>query len=330
MRELGGLDPDAESIADLGEIVTAAVGKHIRHDGYMLVATDPVDHAISLYTGRDGYRPGTYRKWLSNESDSRDEHSLVSLFVRSKVVSAVGGQDAAPGQRNRLRTLADDGIGAELRVALKQGRRTSGFLIMVRESGRAPFSAGDIAAARAMTGALGGALQRFVMGQPIGALRAPLPPGVVVVDARDEITVCSPSAYRWMELLYADVATDPEVRSGWALSEIAVARLMGGHASNRQPTSAGWACCHTEILPDGGAVITLRAASVDERLPVVSRWFDVTRREETVIGHALAGLPMKQIARRLELSAHTVNDHFKAIYRKLGVRGRDELAAVFG
>ncbi|MEU8030754.1 helix-turn-helix transcriptional regulator [Streptomyces sp. NPDC049099] len=51
----------------------------------------------------------------------------------------------------------------------------------------------------------------------------------------------------------------------------------------------------------------------------------MTRRERGVLELALEGLPATQIARRLRLSPHTVNDHFKAIYRKTGVTCREEL-----
>ncbi|MFF3583201.1 LuxR C-terminal-related transcriptional regulator [Streptomyces mirabilis] len=46
-----------------------------------------------------------------------------------------------------------------------------------------------------------------------------------------------------------------------------------------------------------------------------------------MVRHALEGLPAKSIARRLELSQHTVNDHLGAVYRMLGVSGREELFA---
>ncbi len=60
-------------------------------------------------------------------------------------------------------------------------------------------------------------------------------------------------------------------------------------------------------------------------LPAIVAWHDITPREQTVIEQALEGSPTKHIARHLNLSQHTVNDHFKAIYRKIGVTSRDEL-----
>jgi DNA-binding CsgD family transcriptional regulator len=75
----------------------------------------------------------------------------------------------------------------------------------------------------------------------------------------------------------------------------------------------------------GEVAITTQPASAEVLLPAVAARHDITRREQTVIEQALEGLPTKQIARHLDLSQHTVNDHFKAIYRKIGVTSREEL-----
>ncbi|NEA52737.1 LuxR family transcriptional regulator [Streptomyces sp. SID13666] len=73
--------------------------------------------------------------------------------------------------------------------------------------------------------------------------------------------------------------------------------------------------------------VTIRSASAAPLLPAVSAWYGVTSREQTVVEQVLEGLPVTHIARRPELSHHTVNDRMKAIYRKTGVAGREELVA---
>jgi DNA-binding CsgD family transcriptional regulator len=52
-------------------------------------------------------------------------------------------------------------------------------------------------------------------------------------------------------------------------------------------------------------------------------------RQRQVLLRLLAGEGIKQIARRLSLSGHTVNDHMKEIYRRFGVSGRSELVSKF-
>lgn len=52
-------------------------------------------------------------------------------------------------------------------------------------------------------------------------------------------------------------------------------------------------------------------------------------REREVLTLLLAGNARKEVASKLNLSAHTVTDHLKVIYKKFGVRSRAELLARF-
>jgi len=63
-------------------------------------------------------------------------------------------------------------------------------------------------------------------------------------------------------------------------------------------------------------------ALVQLRAPV-----PLTTRERDVVLLAAQGLPSKTIAERLFLSIRTVDNHLQRAYTKLGIRGRDELAA---
>jgi DNA-binding CsgD family transcriptional regulator len=56
---------------------------------------------------------------------------------------------------------------------------------------------------------------------------------------------------------------------------------------------------------------------------------ELTPRERQVMLLLLGGDSRKQLAAKLALSEHTVADHLKGIYRKLGVRSRAELLAKF-
>jgi DNA-binding CsgD family transcriptional regulator len=57
-------------------------------------------------------------------------------------------------------------------------------------------------------------------------------------------------------------------------------------------------------------------------------WDSLTRAERRVVALVTEGLTNPQIAERLVLSPWTVQTHLKRIFKKLGVRGRAELAAM--
>jgi DNA-binding CsgD family transcriptional regulator len=58
------------------------------------------------------------------------------------------------------------------------------------------------------------------------------------------------------------------------------------------------------------------------------RALGLTQREREVVEALLHGATRTQLARRLRISEHTVADHLQSLYRKAGVAGRAELAAL--
>jgi DNA-binding CsgD family transcriptional regulator len=55
----------------------------------------------------------------------------------------------------------------------------------------------------------------------------------------------------------------------------------------------------------------------------------LTPRERQVLRLSMVGHGRKQIAALLSVTTHTVTDHFKSMYRKLGIRSQGELMSKF-
>jgi len=73
--------------------------------------------------------------------------------------------------------------------------------------------------------------------------------------------------------------------------------------------------------------VVLQPATSDQLLPAMAAWHEFTPRQLDVLHLLEQARPIKQIARRLQLSPHTVEDHLKTLYRKTGTNSQQELLA---
>ena len=65
--------------------------------------------------------------------------------------------------------------------------------------------------------------------------------------------------------------------------------------------------------------------SIEQRCARAARAFDLTRREEELLGLLLEGKTRSEMARQLYVSNDTVKTHLRNLYRKTGVSGKAEL-----
>jgi DNA-binding CsgD family transcriptional regulator len=75
--------------------------------------------------------------------------------------------------------------------------------------------------------------------------------------------------------------------------------------------------------------VTLRDATPPETFDHLCRFHGLTRREREVVAAVIGGLDTRAITERLFISRHTVQDHLKSVFEKVGVHSRRELLAAF-
>jgi DNA-binding CsgD family transcriptional regulator len=78
---------------------------------------------------------------------------------------------------------------------------------------------------------------------------------------------------------------------------------------------------------DDEVAVIVDAARPAQVATMLVEAYGLTARQRDVLGRLLLGRSMTQVARELGISEHTANDHRKAIYARLGVTSRAELAA---
>jgi DNA-binding CsgD family transcriptional regulator len=151
----------------------------------------------------------------------------------------------------------------------------------------------------------------------------PDPPGILRVGADGQVSALTEQAHRWLELGGAELMTAANV----------VAAAVRGHQN--------WAGATSRLVVPGTRMLSLHgsqmvgedvAVIVDAARPaevagLMVEAYGLTPRQREVLGLLLLGRSMIQIARELGISEHTANDHRKAIYTRIGVSSRSELAA---
>ena len=79
---------------------------------------------------------------------------------------------------------------------------------------------------------------------------------------------------------------------------------------------------------DGAVAAVVERPRGMELSPLLMRALGLTSREREVVEGLLHGASRTQLARRLRTTEHTVGDQLQSVYRKAGVAGRAELAAL--
>ncbi|MGY1683408.1 helix-turn-helix transcriptional regulator [Geodermatophilus sp. SYSU D01176] len=73
--------------------------------------------------------------------------------------------------------------------------------------------------------------------------------------------------------------------------------------------------------------VTIDESSATDRLSLFARCTGLSAREAELLAHLAAGANTRDVATRMFLSAHTVQDHLKSVFDKTGTRSRRTLLA---
>jgi DNA-binding CsgD family transcriptional regulator len=247
---------------------------------------------------------------------------------------AVDDPDASPRYRQLLRPM---GLSDELRAVLRAGDAAWATLTMWRRDGEPPFDADEIDLVADLTEPLGQAVRNCARNGSEAWADAERRPGLLVFGRDGALLSVSEAAPRWLE--EADVATRLPGRFGvdvpmWVLATVFAATAADdGVASTRiRARSGGWLHCHASCLRDrDGEVehvgVVIGPAEPSKVTPLLVDAYDLTERERDVTALVARGAGTNEIADELFLSVHTVRDHVKAIFQKVGVTSRGELVA---
>ncbi|WP_067549203.1 helix-turn-helix domain-containing protein [Nocardia crassostreae] len=329
--------PDAQT---LFERTSARLRRMAPFDAAVWVATDPVNGLTTAPVRVENLHEGGCGTYWESEFFAENVNLFRDL-ARAPV--PVAGLRAVTGDRPARSSLYRNfmrprGFDDELRAVFRADGLPWGQLSLFRERGRTEFAAADLALVETLSTPIAQRLRSFA--QPAAPQAEPedaTAPGMLLFDAEGGLVSINDEARDLLAQMPPGPATTPlgiELPLPvWILSTAGRARLTGASARIRIRTRRGrWLVCHASCLRDAqgrGAMtaMVIEPATPSEVSELVLAAYELTRRELDVVEQIARGLPTTEIAERLHLSPHTVRDHVKAIFDKVGVTSRGELVA---
>jgi DNA-binding CsgD family transcriptional regulator len=223
----------------------------------------------------------------------------------------------------------------EMIVALQTGGAVWGALGLYRAPGEPLFDSGDKAFLRAVAPELARGARTGLLIAEARDPQWPDSPGLVVLSEAGEIESATSGVQRWLadlpdgDLDAGRLPSAVHAVAGRALrtaedrdhpGEVALARVLS--------RSGRWIVLHgTSLVASGSrrAAVIVEPAHPARITPLLMSAHGLTEREQEVTRLILQGESTAQIAERLVVSPHTVQEHLKKIFEKTGVRSRREL-----
>jgi DNA-binding CsgD family transcriptional regulator len=276
-------------------------------------------------------------QWLIHEYSQDDVNKLADV-ARSKpgistLHEATGGDPASSPRWHFNMTVGGD---QELIAALRTpSGEVWGALGLYREPGQPLFHTQELAFVQAVAPSLAeGARRALLVGEATDP-EGPDAPGLLVLSHDGEVESATPGVERWLRALPDgdwDAGRLPSAVlavAGRALRTAEHPDQPGEVAVSRVLSQAGtWVVLHGASLvpPSTRRVAVIVEPAHPARIaPLLMSAYGLTEREQDVTRLVLQGNSTADIADRLVVSAHTVQQHLKSVFDKTEVRSRRDL-----
>jgi DNA-binding CsgD family transcriptional regulator len=275
--------------------------------------------------------------WLEHEYFDDDVHKLVDVARSSHGMStlheATGGDPSgSPRWQSNMQLGGDQELIAALRT---RSGDVWGAVSLYREPGKPMFGEREKAFLRGVAPYLAeGARRALLMGEAVDPEGAQSP-GLVVLDATLRVESLTPGVDTWLEDLPDGDGAAGELPS--AVKSVAASALRsaeGPHEPGQVAMarilgrSGTWIVVHGAALVSSGprrVAIIVEPAHPARISSLLMSVYGLTDREKDVTRLVLRSNSTSQIAESLFISPHTVQQHFKSIFDKTGVRSRRDL-----
>jgi DNA-binding CsgD family transcriptional regulator len=216
---------------------------------------------------------------------------------------------------------------AEVRLAADDAGGTWGAVELHREVGAPDFDEAEARLLTALGPIVAAGLRRLAVERSALAGADVDGPGLVFVAPDGTVSGGTAAGESWLSLL---VSTVPGSTSSALLSLVALAQAPSDRPRRLRVRAADgrWVTLHAAPLSSGeGSAIIVEPSGPGDVAEMLARAHGLTPRERDVALGLARGESTAALAARLFVSPHTVRDHLKAVFRKVGVGSRAELVA---
>jgi DNA-binding CsgD family transcriptional regulator len=276
--------------------------------------------------------------FLDNEFASNDVNKFALLATSATHVASLDGatrrdRSSSPRYRDIMRPL---GLGDELRAALITGSECWGYLCLHRVDHPLGFTHSEATLIARLGPHIAHALRQAVLLHRSSTAGNAPRPGVVLLAHDLSLVASTPEADHLLSLVEDDRSTRlPLPVAVYTVAAALGAVEQGAAASDVLPsarvrTTVGrWLNVHASRLqgPPGENRIAVVVEPAEPRatLSILLSAHQLSVREAEVARLVLRGVSTRAISDTLHISRHTVQDHLKAIFDKVGVRSRRDL-----
>ena len=313
---------------------------------YCASTVDPSSHLIThgIAEGMGGEEDGgagsVYLERIYFEEDLPAMNEMLRERRTVQLLSELTGGSLDRSLRYR-ELLRPSGLGHELGGAFVDGSLWGG-MDLIRDASDPDFSGGEVALVRRIAPYVGTGLKAAALRSRANARHdSPEVPGVLTLDRSGKVISNTPSAEYWLRDL-ADL--DPSWRD--AGLPMAVRTVSGALRHALAPRtdkdakliprvrvrgrSGRWLALYGSLTEPSGerpseTVIVIGAARPEDVAWLNVAAYELSPREEEVLGLLVRGRTNREISRSLFISEHTVQRHVSNIFEKVGVRSRKNL-----
>jgi DNA-binding CsgD family transcriptional regulator len=331
LEDLSGSRLDCDS---LRREAIARLQRTIGFDRWCWPLADPETLVASSGIAEHNYGPSVPRSLqLEYSSDAFAAKRVLAQRVRpvGSLHEETGGDVARSARWDEV--LRPAGIGDVAIVACRDSQGCWGWIELYRDSADPYFDDGDLDLLESVAPAVGSALRRNAMQAPRADIAKPGPPGTLVLDRDLRPVSWTTGARAWIDSL-----PSAQLVAQWGMLPsvvypTAVLARQGKTDAARalvQAVDGRWVAIEAALLEgerEGEVAVNLRSATASETFELLCRVYALSQREREIVSLLVAGLDTRAISQTLFISAHTVQDHLKSVFAKIGIHSRRELLA---